>query len=240
MATTFPRRKPAAAPIVTDAAPEARVHAAIHEAILDHRLTPGTKLKELQMAEIFGVSRATVRTALARLAHVHLVELRPNRGAVVASPSPEESRDVFEARRAIECAIVALAAGNATKKTTDALRAHVAAEQSAYDRNDQRAGLRLSIEFHRRLAAAAGNAVLARYLDELVSRTPLIVLMHRGPTHSTCSCDDHIALVEALTVGDGERAATIMRHHLDELEGQLNLQRPEPPRSLHEVFAATA
>src|SRR5262252_8793169 len=83
-----------------------RICATIHEAVLDHRLPPGTKLKEVALAEIFGVTRAVIRKALGRLAHMRLVELRPNRGAVVASPSVDEARDLFAARRAIEGAIV--------------------------------------------------------------------------------------------------------------------------------------
>src|SRR5687768_18259262 len=83
---------------------EDRVFNAILDAVLDHRLPPGTKLKERELAEIFGVSRAAVRAALTRLGHSLLVELRPNRGAVIANPSPDETQDLFEARRVIETA----------------------------------------------------------------------------------------------------------------------------------------
>src|SRR5262245_56717783 len=168
------------------AAAEERVYAAIREAIMDHRLTPGTKLKEVALAELFRVSRSTVRGALARLGHAHLVELRPNRGAVIPTPSAAESREVFEARRAIECAIAAKVAATARRKDVSALREWVGTEEAAYARGDDQGGLRLSIEFHRRLAALAGNAVLTRFLDELVFRTPLIALTHRGHAPSSC------------------------------------------------------
>ena len=71
------------------------VYAHIFEAILEQRLAPGTKLSEEALGEIFGVSRTIIRRALARLAHGGVVLLRPNRGAVVASPSIEEARQVF-------------------------------------------------------------------------------------------------------------------------------------------------
>jgi DNA-binding GntR family transcriptional regulator len=219
---------------------EERVYAAIREAIMDHRLTPGTKLKEVALADLFRVSRATVRGALARLAHAHLVELRPNRGAIIPTPSAAESREVFEARRAIECAIAAKVAATATRRDVAALRDRVAAEEAAYARGDDRGGLRLSIEFHRRLAALAGNAVLTRFLDELVFRTPLIALTHRGHAPSTCGVDDHVALVEAVAARDPDRAATVMREHVATLERELNLHRPEPPKTLAEIFAQPA
>jgi DNA-binding GntR family transcriptional regulator len=226
-------------PVPSNAAappPEQRVLDAIREAILDHRLTPGTKLKEVALAELFGVSRATVRNVLGRLGHLHLVELRPNRGAAVATPTVEESRQVFEARKAIEEAIVAKVAAAATRPQVAALQSAVAEEEATYARGDERGGLRLSIDFHRRLAALAGNDVLATYLEELMSRTPLIALAHRGQAPSPCGCDDHIALVAAIGAGDATRARRLMREHIDHLERALNLQPAEPPKSLAEVF----
>ena len=49
-----------------------RIHATIHEAVLDHRLPPGTRLGEVALADLFGVTRAVIRKVLARLAHSRL------------------------------------------------------------------------------------------------------------------------------------------------------------------------
>jgi len=84
------------------AASEADIFARMHQAVLDRRLEPGMKLKEVALAEAFGVNRAVVRRVLARLSYERLVVLRPNRAAVVASPSVQESRDIFAARRVVE------------------------------------------------------------------------------------------------------------------------------------------
>lgn len=209
---------------------------AIRDAIFEHQLAPGTKLKEVLLAELFGTSRATVRSVLARLGHAHLVELRPNRGAVVATPSVEESRQVFEARKAVEAAIVAKVARAASTRDAAMLRKWVASEEAAYARGDEKGGLRLSVDFHRRLAEVAGNAVLSRFLEELVSRTPLIALAHRGQAPAPCGCDDHIALVDAIAAHDERRAVTVMCEHIEHLERALNLKQPERPKSLAEVF----
>ena len=90
----------------TNAPSEDEIFARIYEAVLDHRLRPGTKLKEVALADAFGVNRAVVRKVLARLSYNRLVALRPNRAAVVASPTIDESRDLFAARRVVEAAIV--------------------------------------------------------------------------------------------------------------------------------------
>ena len=70
--------------------------------ILDHRLSPGTKLVEDKLATAFGVSRTRIRPVLVRLANEQIVTLTPNRGAMVAQPTQTEAREVFEVRRMIE------------------------------------------------------------------------------------------------------------------------------------------
>jgi DNA-binding GntR family transcriptional regulator len=225
-----------AEPAITNAA-EQRVYAAVRDAILDHRLAPGTKLKEIPLAELFCVSRATIRNVLARLGHARLAEIRLNRGAVVASPTAAESREIFAARRAIEGAIVASAARAASAKDVADLRELADAERAAYAR-DERSGLRVSIEFHRRLAAAGRNAVLAHYLEELLLRTPLVALTHRGHLPAGCSSDEHVALIDAIAAHDEAHARTLIEAHLERLESELMRRRPTPAKSLAEVFGA--
>src|SRR5215471_6428302 len=202
-----------------------RIYATIHEAVLDHRLPPGTKLKEVALADLFGVTRAVIRKVLARLAHTRLVDLRPNRGAVVASPTVEESRDLFAARSAIEGAIVKHLAAAATRVQLCELRTLHRAELDAYKRGDTRHGLKLSVEFHRVLSRMAGNSVLAEFLDQLLSRTPLVVLAHQGTdAENVCSTDEHSEILDALSAGDAQRAASTMQAHLDALLARLNLR----------------
>jgi DNA-binding GntR family transcriptional regulator len=226
--------------MVSDAArsPEDRLYAAVHAAIQDHRLVPGTKLKEVTLAELFGVSRAVVRKVLERLARMRLVDLRPNRVALVATPTAEESRQIFHARRAIESAIAALAAERATPRDVAALRQVVNAEHAAYASGDARGGLQHSIEFHRRLAALAGNEVLDRFLDELISRMPLVLLTHRGVNAAPCAADEHTPIVEAIAAHDAPRAAALIHDHLLHLEREAINERPAPPADLAAVFTA--
>src|SRR5471030_3333334 len=61
-----------------------RIYRAVVQAVMSHRLPPGTHLGEADFCELYQVSRTTVRKALQRLAHDHIIELRPNRGAAIA------------------------------------------------------------------------------------------------------------------------------------------------------------
>lgn len=209
---------------------EERVFHAILDAVLDHRLAPGTKLKERELSEIFGVSRAAVRGALTRLGHSLLVELRPNRGAVIANPSLAETRDMFEARRVLESAIVQRLARSLRAKQIAELRAFVAEESRAYQKGDRKAGQRLSIRFHKVLSELAGNATLDRFMEHLICRTPLLALARTGHI-AYCGADEHREVVEALARRDAAAAARRMTEHLTNVENELLAGREAPVAS---------
>lgn len=237
------QRRAKAAPLgeaiqaVPAATPDEGVYAAIHDAILDHRLPPGTKLKEIPLAELFGVTRNVVRKALARLAHERVVDLRANRGAIVASPSVEESRNLFAARQVIESAIVSSLARSLTKAQARELRALVQEENAAYQRGEVRAGLKLSRDFHCVIARMAGNSVLTEFLEQIVARTPLVLLAYRGPSqHAGCANDEHAAIADAIVAGQADKAVNLLKVHLDSLAQHLDLEEEEATTDLAAIF----
>jgi DNA-binding GntR family transcriptional regulator len=216
---------------------EDRVFNAVLNAILDHRLAPGTKLVERDLSELLGASRGAVRAALARLGHSLLVELRPNRGAVIANPTAGETRDLFEARRVIESAVVQRLARNISAKQLAELRTFIADEQKAYERGDRRTGQRLSIRFHKVLSELAGNAELDRFMEHLICRTPLLTLAHKGARLAYCGVGEHREVVEALAKRDATLAAKRISAHLNTLQNQLHVEEePQPASTLSEAF----
>jgi DNA-binding GntR family transcriptional regulator len=214
-----------------------RIHRELFAAIVDHRVPPGTSLPEDTLAGAFGVSRTVVRKALLRLAHEKLVEQRPNRGAVVARPSVEEARQVFEARRVVEAAIVEAAIERARDEDLAALREHLAEEQAAERSGDRRTQLRLSGDFHRHLAGLAGNRVLAEFLGELISRTSLILALYEAPGAVPCSHGEHTAVMEAVASRDADAAKQRMAEHLAHVERHLKLGDVGRVVDLHALFA---
>jgi DNA-binding GntR family transcriptional regulator len=202
----------------------------VHGAIVERRLEPGTKLGEEALCEAFGVSRAQIRRVLLNLAHAKLVELRPNRGAYVAQPSVREARHVFEARRAVEAAVVERAVDRMTEEMFEALVAIIREEHHAQERGDKQAAIRLSGDFHLRLAEIAGNEVLSSFLQELVSRTSLIIATYGMASDSECSHDDHRTVARALQDGDAAAAITHMKQHLRFIEEHLNFAAEVEPQ----------
>jgi DNA-binding GntR family transcriptional regulator len=212
------------------------IYEKIYVAILEHRLHPGTKLGEEKMADIFGVSRARIREVLARLAHEQIVELFPQRGAYVAKPTIEQARDVFEARRLIEPAVVRRLVDTLTPDKIQRLRQHVELEVDARRRGDKRAVIRLSGEFHTLLAELGGNSALARSMRELCMLTCLTIFLYDAPTAQSCRDDEHQMLIDAVAKRDRVRAETIMLEHLDHIEGSLALDNGNGEVDLEAIF----
>ncbi|MCP3688510.1 MAG: GntR family transcriptional regulator [Gammaproteobacteria bacterium] len=200
----------------------------IEQAVHDHRLPPGTKLKEVQLAELFGVKRGTIRKVLTQLANSRLVEQRPNRGASVARPSAEEGRHLFATRRVIESAVIKTLVANHDQSTIDQLRDLLELEQQAYQQSDSKRALALSVDFHRQLAILAGNTVMLEYLTDIMRRTPLVILTHLGvDTNNRCRNQEHAAIVDAIADGDAVKATEIMDQHLLHIEDQIS-DDPDP------------
>jgi DNA-binding GntR family transcriptional regulator len=234
MPATARKSAPAARPDREKSVDE--IYERIYTAILEHRLQPGTKLGEERMADIFGVSRARIREVLARLAHEQIVELFPQRGAYVAKPSIEQARDVFEARRLIEPAVLRRLVDTHTPEKVQRLRQHAELEADARRRNDKRAVIRLSGEFHTLLAELAGNSSLARSMRELCMLTCLTIFLYDAPTSQSCRDDEHQMIIDAVAKRDAARAEQIMLDHLDHIEGSLQLDQGNGEADLEAIF----
>jgi DNA-binding GntR family transcriptional regulator len=208
----------------------------ITAAILEHRLHPGTKLVEERLAEIFGVSRARIREVLARLAHEQIVELYPQRGAYVAKPTIEQARDVFEARRLIEPAVIRRLIDTLTPDKLARLRRHQDLEMDARRRDDKRAVIRLSGEFHSLAADLAGNSALARSMRELSVLTCLMIFLYDAPTTDSCRADEHTQIIDAIAKRDAARAERLMLEHLEHIEGSMKLEAASEEVDLEAIF----
>jgi DNA-binding GntR family transcriptional regulator len=199
------------------------IYQSVLDAVVEHRLPPGAKLREEQLGSIFGVSRAIVRSALQALAHDHIVTLEPHRGAFVSAPTVESARDIFAARKLVEVAIAREAARCVDRAQLGALRALLAEEQAAIARADRSAAIRLSGAFHVAVAATRGEGVLTNFLRGLISRSSLVIAVYGGSHAQTCGHDDHIAFLNALDERDPDGAARLMGDHLDHILGALDL-----------------
>lgn len=209
----------------------------VRRAVLMQRLPPGTKLPEVTLGEVFGVSRSVVRKALTRLASEHVVDQRPNQVARVRAPSIEETRETFAARRLVEGEVVALLAGRLSAETLDALRLQANEETEAHRRGDEPARIEHSLNLHHLLAEHSPNRVLGGMLTDLVLRTSIVVALYKRPGLSSCYQEaQHERLVELLAAGEADAARGAIHDHLLGLEALLDLSPRESRIDLKSIL----
>ncbi|PPE69924.1 GntR family transcriptional regulator [Caldimonas thermodepolymerans] len=204
---------------------ESGVARQIIAAIAERRLMPGTRLTEEEMSRLLGVSRERIRRVLLVLSQHGILDIAPNRGAFVAVPTPAQRREAFELRQLLERHIVtALCARPPAERRqmAAALHAHVQEEQAAGTARDRALQIRLSGDFHLKLAALHGNAQMLRTLRETMRRMSL-ALAAQPPLQADldCSINEHLPLVEAIERGDAAQAAQLMDGHLAHVEQHL-------------------
>lgn len=213
------------------------VAATLSLAIHEHRLAPGTKLGEDDLAEIFGVSRTVIRAGLQSLAHLQLVDIKRNRGAFVAQPSLREAREVFEARELLEPRTARMAADRATPDDIGMLRRHIADEHAAMSDGKQGKALHLSGLFHIEIAHIADQSTIAAFIAALIARSSLIIALYWRRESALCESFAHHALVQAIADGDSANTEDLMRSHLVDLHSALDLRESTAPnRSLRDAL----
>lgn len=208
---------------LTDEIAEEDIVERIFAAVVEQRLPPGTKLSESALCEAFGVGRMRIRRALLLLSSREVVDLHANRGAFVASPTPQQAREVFEARLTLEPTIARLAVERASAQDIANLSVHLAMEHAAHHEHSRQEAIRLSGQFHLLLAQIAANSVMLRMMKELVTRTSLIIGIFGAPNVANCRDDDHERILRAFKARDGQAAADLMAEHLRVIEGSLEL-----------------
>jgi DNA-binding GntR family transcriptional regulator len=198
---------------------------ALRQAIIEQALPPGTKLPEDELGARFGMSRTLVRAALALLQTEGLVDAHPRRTATTAKPTLDEAKDVFGVRRTLEREVVRLVIARWRPELGAELEGHVREEEAARSAHDGPVSIRLAGEFHTRLAGMAGNALLRRYLGEVVSRCSLILALYGRPHSADCAVNEHREIIAALRAGNLEAAVAVMDRHLGSVEQRALLDK---------------
>ncbi|PZW49151.1 GntR family transcriptional regulator [Humitalea rosea] len=180
--------------------------------ILTTRLAPGESLSEGAAAQRLGLGKAPIRAALARLAEEGLVCAVPRRGWVVSLVTIRDIHEVFDLREMLEGEAARRAAGRVDASALRRLDAVCACGYRPEDEESALAFLDANKAFHVAIAELAGNGRLARQIGRLLDEsTRMLVLGLRGRDRSLEMQHEHHSLVEALALGRGALAQSIMQ-----------------------------
>ena len=198
----------------------------IRGAIMTGELPVGTWLRQQALAEKLGVSRQPVREALRQIHAAGLVEIYPNRGALVRGPSPGDIRDAYRVRAELEGLAAEIATTKITEEQLETLR-----QAEAEFRDTIREAFELTIgdqvhenlgwghantRFHQAILDAAQTPFLVSTIEHVYSVVPrnLTWLAIRSRAALRANIQQHEAIRRSIEAGDSLLAREAMRDHI--------------------------
>ncbi|WSQ13637.1 GntR family transcriptional regulator [Streptomyces sp. NBC_01231] len=196
---------------------QAKQHALarLRQAILHGDMAPAQRLVENELAEQFGVTRASIRAALIDLEAQGLVERIRNRGSRVRVVTVEEAVAITECRMVLEGLCAAKAATLADDDQLAQLTELGTAMTKAVADGEPVTYSDLNHELHTRIREFSGQ----RTALELLERLNAQLVRHRfqlalRPGRPQQSLGEHLAMIEAISARDPQAAETAVRAHL--------------------------
>lgn len=188
-----------------------RVLANLRQEIIAGRLLPGDRLVERELADRYGVSRVPVREAIRALVAEGFVHFETPRRTVVRRLTPNDVRELFELREALEVYAAGLAASNATPEDLAELEELLRRAAAATEAGDAELITDVNSRLHDRIVAMAGNSLLTAALEPVAGR---LRWMTRRNEEWPQLLVEHRELYEAIASGDPERARTHALTHV--------------------------
>jgi DNA-binding GntR family transcriptional regulator len=187
------------------------------------RKQPGQKIPEQELCVRFGVSRTPMREALKVLAAEGLLQLLPNRGAIVARISPEEIEELFPIMGSLEALAGELACARMSDRRIAEVRAMHDRMVRHFERNEYLPYAKLNKAIHDSFFEAAGNAALTTLYNTLMVRIHSVRFVARkSPARWQEAIDDHVKMIEALEARNGDRLSALLREHLRHKVGMVH------------------
>jgi DNA-binding GntR family transcriptional regulator len=196
---------------------QAKQHALtqLRQAILLGEMAPAQRLVENELAEQFGVTRASIRAALIDLAAEGLVERIRNRGSRVRVVTVEEAVAITECRMVLEGLCAAKAAVSATEEELDELAGLGTAMTKAVADGEPVTYSELNHVLHDRIREISGQQTAVELLERLNAQ----LVRHRfqlalRPGRPQQSLNEHLAMIESIRARDPQAADAAVRAHL--------------------------
>lgn len=187
----------------------------VRERIRHGRLVPGQRLVEADIVTATGVSRGKVREALRRLESEGLVSIEEFRGASVKKLGPDEVRQIYQARMALE----GMAAGECATRADPALRMRLRQIQDEMDAGESAGNhdrfARLNEEWHHLIIDGSDNGYIAQFLKRLnVPIYRLLFATFYTSQRIAAANADHRVITAAIVDGRSADAEQAMRAHI--------------------------
>lgn len=195
---------------------EEKVYLLLEESILTGEYRRGDSLTEMSLSKKLGVSRTPIRSALHRLYEEGLIEISPNRGAVVVGVNGDDLADAYKIRMRLEGLASSMAAERMDEESLKKLGETVELAEFYLGKGDVDKLKQLDTDFHVIIYKASGNRMLCKILTELHRNIRSYRRMSLGvPGRLERSIEEHKSILEAIRSGDADLADKLTSLHIE-------------------------
>jgi DNA-binding GntR family transcriptional regulator len=196
--------------------PKPDVLQVLRERIASQDIPPGSKLREHELSEEFGVPRARIREVFGALESRGLIQRVPNRGAVVSRLELDQVFQLYDVRAVLEGLCVRSATENVPPETWQEFVELFGAPMDAYiEAADFDSFLSVYERFRRTFIEHAHNPVAAQMLDSIYEKTHVVIRrIVILPGRAQTGLGEHRATIAAMRAGDAEGAEGLKRANL--------------------------
>ena len=193
-----------------------QVYEAIFNEITEGRLAPGTRLIQDELAEAYGVSRQPVQQALLLLRNHGIVRDAPRRGLIVSPLEASFVHNFYEVRGVLEGLTSRLAAQRNPERARREGPPLIAAGRAAIASGSVSQLIAADIAFHRFLGEIADNPIIVETVTPHFNHLQRIMgeVLREDETMPGRIWEEHAAILEAVTAGDGDRADRLAQQHI--------------------------
>ena len=195
------------------------VYEELKRQILIGEIAPGTRMMEVELADVMGVSRTPVREAIRKLEKEGLVTIEPRKGAYASNISIKDMVDVLEVRQGLEGMAAAIASGKITEQQKEELLQVIENYRVAVDSENVEEIIRYDEKFHSMIVSISGNKTLIQVfstVQELALRFRYIYYDDFNRYENMPK--EHQRIEEAIFSGDSEKARIAASDHVARLK----------------------
>lgn len=185
--------------------------------IVQGELSPGGRLNERVLSEQLGISRTPLREAIKLLATEGLVQLLPNRGAVVAAIDAGRLGDTLKVMGALESLAGELACRNASAERIEEIRRLHREMLAMHARGDLAGYFGYNQAIHEKIVEASANAVLANTYRQLNANVRRVRYMaNLSQERWDAAVQEHEEILDALAERNVQKLKRLLREHLEQ------------------------
>lgn len=201
------------------------VYEELKNQILTGEIPPGTRMMEVELAEVLGVSRTPVREAIRKLEKEGLVKIEPRRGAYASELSVKDMVDILEVRQSMEGLAAFYCAQRINEEQKAQLRDYALCFNKAVEDGIYEDMIKYDTKFHHLIVECCNNEILVNMIEQLQEMVLRFrYLYYSDFKRAEMMPAEHREIYDAVVSGNAEKAREAAAIHINRLKDMVETE----------------